>query len=79
MKFGCLIAAVAIVAAAKADHCKHRYPKVQDIPHHVRLEHSRLSKRSMEHNMRIKVFYHPSVEQLDSTKRKIVKDMVSDL
>ena len=61
------------------DHqeCSHQYPKIHDIPHHVHLEHKHhLMKRSAEENLRIKVFYDRSVENLSRKKRNVVKRKV---
>lgn len=57
--------------------CKHIFLDPQDVPHPVQLEESHhVVKRSPEHQMRIRVFYHKSVEDLDSAKRDIVKNKV---
>ena len=57
--------------------CSHKYPTVDDIPHHVHLEHkSHVMKRSAEQNLRIKVFYDSSVENLPRVKRNVVKRKV---
>ena len=59
-------------------NCVHKFPVVDDVPHPVFLEHSpgHRSKRSMEHQLRIRVFYHESVEKLKKRERSIVKDQV---
>ena len=57
--------------------CSHQYPKIHEIPHHVHLEHKHhLMKRSAEENLRIKVFYDRSVENLSRKKRNVVKRKV---
>ena len=57
--------------------CNHQYPTIHDIPHHVHLEHKHhVMKRSAEENLRIKVFYDRSVENLSRTKRNVVKRKV---
>ena len=60
--------------------CSHKYPTIHDIPHHVHLEHKHhVMKRSADKNLRIKVFYDSSVENLPRTKRNVVKRKVSIL
>ena len=63
---------------SKGHHvCSHKYPRVDDIPHHVHLEHKHhVMKRSVDQNMRIAVFYDSSVDRLPRTKRNIVKNQV---
>ena len=57
--------------------CNHQYPTIHDIPHHVHLEHKHhVMKRSVEKNLRIKVFYDRSVENLSRKKRNVVKRKV---
>ena len=57
--------------------CNHQYPTIHDIPHHVHLEHKHhVMKRSAEENLRIKVFYDRSVENLSRKKRNVVKRKV---
>ena len=61
--------------------CKHHYLSVWDTPHPVSLDSRTkrsISKRSTDElrQLRIKVFYHESVEDLDETKKSIVKDQV---
>ena len=57
--------------------CSHKYPTVDDIPHHVHLEHKHhVMKRSADQNLRIKVFYDSSVDNLPRTKRNVVKRKV---
>ena len=58
--------------------CNHQYPTTHDIPHHVHLEHKHhVMKRSVEKNLRIKVFYDRSVENLSRKKRNVVKRKVN--
>ena len=58
--------------------CSHKYPTVHDIPQHVHLEHKHhVMKRSADQNLRIKVFYDSSVENLPRTKRNVVKRKVT--
>ncbi len=60
--------------------CKHRYVSDDDMPAHVHLEdHHRLVKRSLENQLRIKVFFHESVEKLNAQKRNVVKSKVGSL
>ena len=57
--------------------CSHQYPTIHDIPDHVHLEHKHhVMKRSAEKNLRIKVFYDRSVENLSRKKRNVVKRKV---
>jgi hypothetical protein len=57
-------------------NCVHKFPVVDELPHPVYLEPSgRLVKRSLEHQLRIKVFYHETVEKLPKSKRKIVEQV----
>ena len=60
------------------DHvCSHKYPTVDDIPHHVHLEHKHhVLKRNADKNLRIKVFYDKSVENLPRKKKNVVKRKV---
>ncbi len=60
------------------DNCVHQYPTLDDeMPFHVKLDGgSRRTKRSPEHQLRIKVFYHSSVDALPSKKRRVVKRQV---
>lgn len=72
--------AVAREEHAAENNCVHRMPKVGDSPAHVELEpRHRLVKRSLEHQMRIKVFYHESVERLGRQQRSIVKKVRNKL
>ena len=60
--------------------CSHKYPTVDDIPHHVHLEHKHhVLKRNADKNLRIKVFYDKSVENLPRKKKNVVKTQVSKL
>ncbi len=61
-------------------HCQHSFPTVAEELPFVRLDKKtggsgprRRTKRSPEHKLRIKVFYHESVRKLDRKKRDIVK------
>ena len=57
--------------------CNHKHPSVDDIPHHVHLEHKHhVMKRNADQNLRIKVFYDSSVENLPRKKRNVVKRKV---
>ena len=60
------------------DHvCSHKYPTVDDIPNHVHLEHKHhVLKRNADKNLRIKVFYDKSVENLPTKKKNVVKRKV---
>ena len=61
----------------KDNVCNHKHPLVDDIPHHVHLEHKHhVMKRNADQNLRIKVFYDSSVENLPRKKRNVVKRKV---
>ncbi len=71
---------VPIESEFSAGYCAHKFPAVDDIPHAVHLEERhRIVKRSLEHQLRIKVFYHDTVEKLPKTKRKIVEQVLNRL
>eukprot|EP00095_Tigriopus_kingsejongensis_P010307 maker-scaffold148_size310697-snap-gene-2.12 protein:Tk10307 transcript:maker-scaffold148_size310697-snap-gene-2.12-mRNA-1 annotation:"conserved hypothetical protein" len=60
-------------------HCAHQYPKHDELAQPVLLATNpeRLSKRSSpDHQMRIKVFYHESVNDLSSAQQDIVRKEV---
>ena len=63
--------------------CQHHTPTIDDIPHPVRLKDAAGSNREKrqvmleEGPLRIRVFYHDSVEMLRPPDRAIIKRMVS--
>ena len=59
---------------ASDGNCVHKFPVADEIPHPVTLEPRRhVVRRSPEHQLRVKVFYDETVEQLPKHKRKIVE------
>lgn len=56
--------------------CKHRVPSPNEIVHHVYLKPERLTKRSSPEDLqlKIKIIYDSSVDQLTADKRRLVKD-----
>ncbi|XP_059085081.1 leishmanolysin-like peptidase [Tigriopus californicus] len=63
---------------AQETHCVHDFPKIEDIPHPVQLKsvNSKRDKRSPEHQMRIQVFYHKSVDELSKIQQEIVRAQI---
>ena len=60
---------------ASDGNCVHKFPVADEVPHPVTLEPRRhvVVRRSPEHQLRVKVFYDETVEQLPKHKRKIVE------
>ena len=65
--FGCIWASI------------HPYPAYDELPHPVTLKSTLGTrfKRETLGPLRIKVFYHPSVDKLRPKDRRIIKDVVS--
>lgn len=62
---------------ASDGNCVHKFPVADEVPHPVTLEPRRhVVRRSPEHQLRVKVFYDETVEQLPKHKRKIVEKVV---
>ncbi|XP_020783507.2 leishmanolysin-like peptidase [Boleophthalmus pectinirostris] len=55
--------------------CNHKVPAPDEVVH-VHLQHERLTKRSSDEDLqlRIKIIYDQSVDQLSADKRRLVKD-----
>lgn len=71
----CLLWASAIEAQEAI--CKHQYPKFDQLPHPVKLSSvGQRFKREAEGPLRIKVFYHKSVDNLGNYEKQIIKKEV---
>ena len=59
--------------------CKHHYPTIDDIPHPVKIQDendSRVKRDVQEGPLRIKVFYHKSVDDLKPKERRLIQKEV---
>ncbi|KAE8299063.1 Leishmanolysin-like peptidase [Larimichthys crocea] len=69
---------LSVLAAAVSCHgtCRHRAPGAGEVVHHVHLKPERLTKRSSPDDLqlKIKIIYDYSVDQLPADKRRLVKD-----
>ncbi|XP_028292010.1 leishmanolysin-like peptidase [Gouania willdenowi] len=56
--------------------CKHQTPVPEEVVHHVYLKPERLTKRSSPEDLqlKIKIIYDRSVDELTADKRRLVKD-----
>nr|XP_043874736.1 leishmanolysin-like peptidase isoform X1 [Solea senegalensis] len=66
-----------LAASVNGGHgtCKHRVPSPGEVVHHVYLRPERLTKRSSDDlQLKIKVIYDYSIDQLPADKRRLVKD-----
>ncbi|XP_020317455.1 leishmanolysin-like peptidase [Oncorhynchus kisutch] len=54
--------------------CKHQVPSLSEVVHKVYLKSERLTKRSSDQQLKIKIIYDSSVDKLTSDKRRLVKD-----
>ncbi|XP_033901225.1 leishmanolysin-like peptidase [Acipenser ruthenus] len=59
---------------ANCHTCKHRVPDPSEVVYGVHLESERITKRSSEQPLRIKIIYDSSMEDLVPEKRKLVTD-----
>ncbi|KAF1383056.1 hypothetical protein PFLUV_G00150310 [Perca fluviatilis] len=71
-----LVFSVLAVSVSCHGPCKHRVPPPEEVVHHVHLKPERLTKRSFPDNLqlKIKIIYDYSVDQLPADKRRLVKD-----
>jgi len=63
----------------KPEHqCRHRHPTFDEVPHPVKIEDlsGSRTKRQAEGSLRIKVFYHKSVDDLVPSEKRLVKKVV---
>ncbi|RVE58168.1 hypothetical protein OJAV_G00206490, partial [Oryzias javanicus] len=72
---GVLLSVLAAVAICHGS-CNHRVPSPAEVVHHVYLKPERLTKRSSPDDLqlKIKIIYDSSVDQLPADKRRLVKD-----
>ncbi|XP_023693573.1 leishmanolysin-like peptidase [Paramormyrops kingsleyae] len=54
--------------------CKHAVPRPSEVVHQVYLKPGRITKRSIDQQLVIKIVYDDSVEELGLEKRRLVKD-----
>ncbi|XP_035265094.1 leishmanolysin-like peptidase isoform X1 [Anguilla rostrata] len=54
--------------------CRHKVPSQSEVVHKVYLKSERISKRSIDQQLKIKITYDSSLEELDSEKRRLVKE-----
>ncbi|XP_028447244.1 leishmanolysin-like peptidase [Perca flavescens] len=71
-----LVFSILAVSVSCHGPCKHRVPPPEEVVHHVHLKPERLTKRSSPDNLqlKIKIIYDYSVDQLPADKRRLVKD-----
>ncbi|XP_022075278.1 leishmanolysin-like peptidase isoform X2 [Acanthochromis polyacanthus] len=71
-----LVFSLLTVLASCHGTCKHRAPAPSEVVHHVYLKPERLTKRSSPDDLqlKIKIIYDNSVDQLPADKRRLVKD-----
>ncbi|XP_039611313.1 leishmanolysin-like peptidase [Polypterus senegalus] len=65
------------VVACHVSHChlcRHRVPTASEVVYGVHLESDRIVKRSTDQQLRIKVVYDASIDNLDPDKKELVKD-----
>ncbi|KAJ8352702.1 hypothetical protein SKAU_G00241780 [Synaphobranchus kaupii] len=54
--------------------CRHKVPSPSEVVHKVYLKSERISKRSIDQQLKIKITYDASLEELASDKRRLVKE-----
>ncbi|XP_028846079.1 leishmanolysin-like peptidase [Denticeps clupeoides] len=59
---------------AHCNTCRHQVPSPSEVIHKVHLKSERLSKRSTNDHLKIKIIYDSSVDELADDKARLVKD-----
>ncbi|XP_041057542.1 leishmanolysin-like peptidase isoform X1 [Carcharodon carcharias] len=64
----------AVIETSTCYTCKHRVPDLREVIYQVYLEPSRITRRSIDQHLRIKIVYDLSIEYLPMDKKYLVKN-----